>query len=242
MSGTATGERSGEVLHLIAHKALLAGLCEFIPVPFVDDLVGDRVRKSMVAGLLERRGRRFAVSRVEPLYAGPARSGLARVAGFAKSLVLKPVKKMLRTVFFFVTIRRAVLQVAGSLLLGRSLDRRLAAGGFAEGAPAGELKAQAAALEAAVRGVMASPERRGLVRLVRRSFGALRGGGVDAPPADAALEAAGGDPEAALSPGQRKRLGEASARLEAELEEESGGMLAALDAAVDARLRDPAAA
>ena len=227
----------GGVLHLIAHKALLAGLCQFIPVPFVDDLLGDRVRRSMVEQLLERRGRTFEVSAVKPLYAGPAKSGLSRVTGFAKSLIFKPVKKLLRTVFIFVTIRRSVLDVAGMLLLGRSLDRRLAAGAFANGTPEEQLREEAAALEAAVRGVLDSPERRGLVRLVRGSFRALRKEGVDGPPTPDALDAAGGDPEEALSPQQKRRLSSASTRLSEELERQaSEGLLASLDAAVDARL------
>ncbi|BAM02425.1 hypothetical protein PSMK_02660 [Phycisphaera mikurensis NBRC 102666] len=225
------------MLHLIAHQALLAGLCQFIPVPFVDDLAGDRVRRSLVAKLLERRGRSFGAPAVRPLYAGPPTSGLARAAGFTKSLILKPVKKLLRTVFLFVTIRRAVLDAAAALLLGRSLDRRLAAGGFADGTPADRLEAEAAALEAAVRGVLGSPERRGLVRLVRGSFAALREEGLDGPPTPAALEAAGGDPEGALSRRQRSRLAAAADRLGRELGGgEAGGVLARLDAAVDARL------
>lgn len=227
----------GGVLRLIAHKALLAGLCQFVPVPFVDDLLGDRVRRSMVGQLLQRRGRSFDAPAVKPLYAGPPKSGLSRVTGFAKSLVFQPVKKLLRTVFLVVTVRRAVLGVAGTLLLGRSLDRRLAAGHFADGTPEEGLRAEAAALEAAVRGALASPERRGLVRLVRASFRALRQEGVDPAPAPGALEAAGGDPEQALSPGQRRRLASASGRLGEALEREAGGgLLAGLDAAVDARL------
>ena len=228
------------MLLLVSHQALLAGLCEFIPVPFVDDVAGDRVRRSMVAKLLERRGRAIEVASVEPLYAGPPSSGLARVTGFAKSLVFKPLKKLLRTVFLFVTIRRAVLRVAEALLLGRSLDRRLAAGGFADGTPEPALLDEAAALEAAVRGVLASPERRGLVRLVRVAFRTLRREGVDGPPAPDALAAAAaaGDPEAALSGRQRDLLGRAAELLRGGLASEGGpgGVLRQLDAAVEARL------
>ena len=234
---TPDGE-AGDVLLLISHQALLSGLCEFIPVPFVDDVAGDRVRRSLVAKLLERRGRALEASAVKPLYAGPPTSGLARVTGFAKSLVFKPVKKLLRTVFLFVTVRRAVLRVAEALLLGRSLDRRLAAGGFADGTFPAALKKEAAALEAAVRGVLASPERRGLVRLVRLSFRTLRKEGVDGPPTPDAIEAAVGNPEAALSGRQRDLLGRASEMLRGALatEDEAGGVLAQLDAAVDKRL------
>jgi len=87
-----------------------------------------------------------------------------------------------------------------------------------------------------VRGVMASPERRGLLKLIRESASLLR---EDEPtprvPPTAAADADAA--EASLTSNERRRLERAAAELESRLQsEEQRGMLASVDAAVDARL------
>lgn len=231
------GDEGGGVLHLTVHHALLAALCQFIPIPFLDDAAGDRVVRRLVEKLLERNGRDYGAEAVAPLYAGPDQGMAGRVGGFFKGLAMKPVKKVLRTALIYITIRRALLTAARVILLGRTIDRYLARGELASDAPEARRRERAAEIDAAVRDVMASPERRGLVKLLRESTALLRD---DGPAADVPLAAAADADaaEASLTSSRRERLEQAAAELESKLTSDAQrGMLAAVDAAVDARLK-----
>ena len=230
------GDERGGVLHLTVHHALLAAVCQFIPIPFLDDVAGDRVVRRLVGKLLERNGRGYGAEAVAPLYEGPERSVAGRVGGFAKSLIMKPVKKVLRTALIFITIRRALMTAARVILLGRTIDRCLARGELADDVPDVRKRERAAQIDAAVRDVMASPERRGLLKLVRQSASLLRNDGPEPQvPVTAAVDADAA--EAALTSNQRRRMDRAAVELESKLRsEEQRGMLASIDAAVDSRL------
>lgn len=230
------GDEPGGVLHLTVHHALLAAVCQFIPIPFLDDVAGDRVVRRLVDKLLERNGRGYGAEAVAPLYDGPDRGVAGKVGGFVKGLVMRPVKKVLRTVLIAITIRRALMTAARVVLLGRTIDRCLARGELADDVPERHKRERAAQIEAAVRDVMASPERRGLLKLIRESASLLRDD-ERAPnvPVAAAVDADAA--EASLTPNERRRLDRAAAKLESKLQsEEQRGMLASVDAAVDARL------
>lgn len=230
------GDRPGGVLHLTVHHALLAALCQFIPVPFLDDVASDRLVRRLVDKLLERNGRNYGAEAVAPLYEGPQRGMAGKVGGFLRSLVMKPVKKVLRTALIVVTIRRALMTAARVILLGRTIDRCLARGELADDVPEARRRERAAQIDAAVRSVMASPERRGLLRLIRESASLLRN---DQPPRQVPVAVAvdADAAEASLTSDERRRLDRATTELESKLRsEEQRGMLASLDAAVDARL------
>jgi len=230
------GDGRGGVLHLTVHHALLAAVCQFIPIPFLDDVAGDRVVRRLVDKLLERNGRNYGAEAVAPLYEGPEQGVAGKVGGFLKSLVMKPVKKVLRTALIVVTIRRALMTVTRVVLLGRTIDRCLARGELADDVPDVRRRERAAQIDAAVRDVMASPERRGLLKLVRESASLLRD---DKPPRQVPITAAvdADAAEASLTPDERRRLERAADELESKLQsEEQRGMLASVDAAVDARL------
>ena len=225
----------------ISHYALLSGLCQFIPIPFADDFADKQVRRQMVGTLLDRRERTFPPSKVAPLYEGPPKSAVGRVGSLAKGLILKPVKKLLRTVFFVATIRRALLEAAEVLLLGHTLDRKLSEG-WLENDQASERRTRdAAAIERAVADVMASPERRGVVNLVKASARLLRNirgepDAVDPPDVATALKE-DEDVERALSPKQRERLHAATDDLQSRLRSDEGqSTLARIDAMIDLRL------
>ena len=235
-AGPDIGDERGGVLHLTVYHALLAAVCQFIPIPFLDDVAGDRVTRRLVDKLLERNGRSYGADAVAPLYEGPTRGVADRVGGFVKGLIMKPVKKALRTALIFITIRRALMTAARVLLLGRTIDRCLARGDLADDMPEERRRERAARIDAAVRDVMASPERRGLVRLVRESASLLRN--EERSPSVPVTAAANADAaEASLTANERRRLERAASELESKLRsEEQRGMLASVDAAVDARL------
>ena len=226
----------GDVMLRISHYALLSGLCQFIPVPFADDAADRQVRKRLVGNLLVQRGRSFDVDRVKPLYAGPSKGIVGSTFSIAKGLILKPVKKLLRTVFFVVTIRRAILETANALLLGHTLDRLMADGWFADDASQDELRSQASRVERAVAAATASPERRGLTTLIRataRRYWPGRQADEVVPGTDGRAV----DPEAALSDAGRERLGKAAKDLDGQLDSGEGqSALSQLDAVVDRHL------
>ena len=231
-----------DVFAKISHHALLAGLCQFIPIPFADDAVELRVRRAMVKKLLDNRGVAYPHRQVEALWEGPPSSLAAKAGGFAKSLLLKPLKKVLRTVLLFLTVRRAILTAAEVLLLGHTVDRLVADGRLGDAAPAAERTANAIAAERAVREVIASPERRGIVKLVRESSRLLKGirGEAERPDRPDATAAVDDDAavEQSLSADERRRLEAASDELAGKLQDERGrSVLAQLDRQVDQRMR-----
>jgi uncharacterized protein (DUF697 family) len=230
-----------DVMAGIAHHAVLAAACQFIPIPFVDDLAERRVRRAMVSKLLAARGRAFDADAVVPLWKDEGGGVLSKVGGFAKGLVLKPVKKLLRTVFIVFTIRRAILEAAEMLLLGHTLDRLLAAGQLADADTPPTRQAQATQIAAAVAGVMASPDRRALVQLVRDTARRFRSWRDKSAPVPAPVAATADDAaavEATLSSEQQAKLGAASSELAGRLRDDEGqSLLARIDAAVDARLQ-----
>ncbi|MEM6560133.1 MAG: hypothetical protein AAF656_00905 [Planctomycetota bacterium] len=214
-----------DVMLGIAHYALLSGLCQFIPVPFADDLADARVRRQMVEKLLRQRGRSFDPDAVKPLWAGRSQGILAAAGGFAKGLVLKPVKKLLSTVFFVFTIRRAILEATEALALGHTIDRLLAAGWFADDTDATALATSADRVSRAVEAASSGADWRGLKLLVRqtaRQFKSVRW------PFRRSEQ---------LTPEQQQTLDAASADLRARLETpEAQSALARFDAEVDRHL------
>ena len=230
-----------DVMLRVSHYALLSGLCQFIPVPFADDLAERQVRKRLVGVLLDRRGRvNVDAGDLKPLWAGVDNGPVAQVGGFLKGLILKPIKKALRTVFFVATFRKAILEATEALLLGHTLDRLLADGWFAD--DAGEAwKDQSRRLAAALETAGGQADRKALSALVRRSATLLKGwwrkdDGTEEPNVTAATNAAA--LERSLSAAQRQRLDRAAGRLEQSLSDKRGQtLLAQFDAAVDAALR-----
>jgi hypothetical protein len=104
----------------IAGDSLKAGAYQFIPLPFVDDWLTSRQRKGMVRAALAAGGFSFD-PQVPRLLAGGSRSLTARLGSFAKGLVLKPLRKVFRTVFFWLSARSAARMVVETYFLGRFL-------------------------------------------------------------------------------------------------------------------------
>ena len=73
-------------LHLVAGYAALAGICPLIPIPFVDDMIVRRIHRRLCQKLAERSG--FDLSKEA-----------------AKSIVLWPVKKIIRKVVYVLAIK-----------------------------------------------------------------------------------------------------------------------------------------
>lgn len=112
-------------LFILSRSALLRGLCYLIPVPFLDDFVAQRVLKHMVASLLKAHGRDYAPKRVSVFYEGESKGCFAMAWDFAWGLIIKPIKKLFKTIFFVLAIRDVAVGIGSTLFLGRCLNRSL---------------------------------------------------------------------------------------------------------------------
>ncbi|MCA8925781.1 MAG: hypothetical protein KDD82_28490 [Planctomycetes bacterium] len=126
-----------EPTHVLVRTAVLAGLTRLVPLPFVDDFLLRRARRHQVDSLLELHGRSFAKGEVAAL-SSESGSCLCGLVGFVVllpiTLVVKLIKKLFQTVFFVLALRAAVLAVAATFMLGRTLHRELGAGALSDGA------------------------------------------------------------------------------------------------------------
>ena len=108
------------VSSLTVHRqSVQTGAFEFIPLPFVDDWLIRRERRLLVKKVFTQRGLSFEPGVPKSLADGGAKTFMGRLGSIAKSLVLKPLKKVLRTFFFWLTIRRAVLTMMETYFLAR---------------------------------------------------------------------------------------------------------------------------
>jgi hypothetical protein len=103
-----------------ASESIKAGVYQFIPLPYVDDWLVARQRKEMIRVVLNSRGFTYDPA-VPGLLAAGKRTPGDRLISIAKGLVLKPVRKVFRSVFFWISARRAALTVVETYLLGRYL-------------------------------------------------------------------------------------------------------------------------
>jgi hypothetical protein len=120
---------------MMATTSLLSGLCQFVPVPLLDDYLTSRVRRYMIAKILERRGRATPERRLEPLYKdteGCLTGILWWVVALPLKLILKLLKKLFKTVLIVLTLRDASLHISWTLLMGRTVNRLLKLGELSE--------------------------------------------------------------------------------------------------------------
>jgi uncharacterized protein (DUF697 family) len=102
-------------------SSLGTGAYEFIPLPFLDEWLIKRQRRSMVEKILSMRGITYDTD-VPSEIVGSGRSLMGRVGLLARGLVLKPLRKIFRSVFFWLTARNAARTAIVSYLLARFLQ------------------------------------------------------------------------------------------------------------------------
>jgi len=96
------------------------GAFEFLPVPFLDEWMIKRQRLSMVADILTKRGISYEKA-VPGIIVGGEKTLLARIGSMSRGLVLKPIKKIFRTVFFWLTAKSAARTAMVTYFLARFL-------------------------------------------------------------------------------------------------------------------------
>ena len=119
----------------LQHQWVMAGVvassARFLPVPLLDDVVRSHCRRFVVSRTLAASGSSLAVASLEPLY-GDAGGWLKGALGFIGTLLLQlllfPVRKIVEIV---TSVRGVPLDIMRTVLLGRTLRRRLSAGALA---------------------------------------------------------------------------------------------------------------
>lgn len=108
---------------IITH-AVLIGLTPLIPVPVVDDLAKSYFQRRMVRSLAAMRGRGLSAEDVDTL--ATERGGGGCLRGCLSTVVVYPLKKIFRKIFFFLEWKRAVDLTSASFHHGYLVDYALA--------------------------------------------------------------------------------------------------------------------
>lgn len=95
----------------IATSAFLAGLCALSPIPFIDDLVIGVIRRRLVGRLFRAHGIPLSWGQARAL----TRTGRNWLLGCLGGVVVYPIRKIFRKVFYFLAVKEAV-DVASRLL------------------------------------------------------------------------------------------------------------------------------
>jgi hypothetical protein len=112
---------------LLASHAVLIGLTPLVPVPFVDDYLADRLRRSMVERLASKQGVALPTEAVRGLADQPTQA-LASLGGVAKKVLLWPAKKIFRKVFVVLAVKDGVDLVGKAFVHGYLVDVSLERG------------------------------------------------------------------------------------------------------------------
>lgn len=89
---------------LLSRYALMVSLCELIPVPLVDGIVANLLRRRLVGRLAREHGVTLDDEAIDVLGTAPGGGCL----GCALGAVLWPFKKLLRTFFFVLMLKKMV--------------------------------------------------------------------------------------------------------------------------------------
>ncbi|MCS6899999.1 MAG: hypothetical protein RMJ98_21340, partial [Myxococcales bacterium] len=113
--------------------AILVGMTPLIPLPFLDDIAQSYFEQRMIERLARAHRLSLTPAQIDDLSVQPDPSGC--VKGCLLNLLLYPLKKILRKLFFFLEIKRTVDLVATTYAKGYVLDRVLARGLCAPAGP-----------------------------------------------------------------------------------------------------------
>lgn len=96
------------------------GAFEFLPVPFLDEWLIRRQRMKMVENILRERGVTFDPE-VPAILVSGEKTLLSRLGSVTRGLILKPVRKLFRSVLFWLTAKSAAKTAMVTYFLARLL-------------------------------------------------------------------------------------------------------------------------
>lgn len=127
----------------IAHYAVAAGLCAFVPIPLLDAWLERKATRAMFAAIAEDAGRPLDAETLDKLVED--RSSL--LLGCLGMMVVWPIKKLFRTVLYFLTLKDVVDGIAAAALRGAMVHRALTSGALDTTGPAGTRSAMDTTLD-----------------------------------------------------------------------------------------------
>lgn len=101
-------------------SSLGTGVYEFIPLPFLDEWLIKRQRRGIVESILDSRNITYDAEAPEWIV-GSGRSLMGRVGSLTRGLFLKPLRKLFRSVFFWLTAKNAAKTAIATYFLARFL-------------------------------------------------------------------------------------------------------------------------
>jgi hypothetical protein len=164
-----TGEGTSE--GVVRRYAVLCGLTPLLPVPLADEAAHVYFARRMLRRLAARRGIALAADDVRALVDSAWGCG----PGCLVSVVVYPLKKLFRTLFFFLEWKRAVDVASAAYHFGLLFDRALEAGWWNPGAPEQAVRLRGA-IDRVLRRQGTNPVELAFRRTFRASRTALRGG------------------------------------------------------------------
>ncbi|MGH9902265.1 MAG: hypothetical protein ACRD68_10715 [Pyrinomonadaceae bacterium] len=151
--------------------SVLTGLTPLIPVPFADDLAKAYLRRRLIRALAESHNLSLDPDTLESL-SEEGKSGCA--GGCLAQVVLYPLKKVFRKVFYFLEWKRAVDLTSYTYHYGYLIDYALGAGVVGGASQQGRSGAEVrAAIEAACREAPIKPVESAVGAAFRQSKAAL---------------------------------------------------------------------
>lgn len=167
---------------ILLKYAILVGMTPLIPLPFLDDIAQAYFERRMIERLAQAHQLSLTPEQFDELSTQSDPAGC--VKGCLVNLLLYPLKKLLRKIFFFLEIKRTIDLVATTYAKGHVLDRVLVRGLCAPAGPHAPGQVRVAAeraltrvgtspIELAVRHTFTSSTEL-LKRLVAQLFGALK--------------------------------------------------------------------
>lgn len=115
---------SDAALKSVAIHSALAGLCPLIPVPFVDDLIIERIHRRLNRELFELNGLTLSDGNAKTLAESPSKL----MAAALKKIIFWPIKKLITKVVYFLAIKSCADVAASIFHEGWLLARALEAG------------------------------------------------------------------------------------------------------------------
>ncbi len=149
----------------ITMAAILAGICALSPIPFLDDLVIGAIRRHLVGRLFGAHGVRLSWRQRRAL----TRTHRNLLVGCLLGVLVYPVRKIFRKVFYVFAVKEAV-DVASRLLHQGVLLQHALATGCVDTAALGEDQAPLARLNRVIHDTCEESGTSPIDQILRRSF------------------------------------------------------------------------
>lgn len=166
-----TPPREGSI-NLRITCAILASAARLVPVPFVDDILRERITQLVVKQALAAHGRGYSSNRLKPIWSdsgGCASGCLLMLLKLPIVLITYPFRKVWA---YLMAVRHLSRDLTTMILLGRALDRSLRLGRLEDGEG---LESEAAQIKQAFENAVAGMDTKVLQSGLATGLGKVKG-------------------------------------------------------------------